>query len=178
MQRRGLADEPDHAVALAQVARHPGGERADPLRVLGRVVVAVLGRQREPVQRVEPDRLGVAERAQRLAGDDRLELAEAARSSRCSSTSRSRRAPGGLEPAVRRQLGDGDDGRRRAEPERVEPLAHGGRIGVAEAEHDLRLRGGRLGRDELERGHQIDRRAARRRTIPCEGTRPPRGSRR
>ena len=78
VQRRGLADEPDEAVVHAHVARHPGGERADPLGVLGRVVVAVLRRQREPLERVEADRLRVAERAERLAGDDRLQLAEAA----------------------------------------------------------------------------------------------------
>ena len=161
VQGRRLADQPDRAVALPEVARHPGGERGDPLRVLGRVVVPVLGRQRQPVQGVEPDRLGVAERAQRLPGDDRLELALARAQLAVLEHEPQPARPGRREPAVRRELLDADDGRRRAEPERVEPLAHGGRVGVAEAEHDLRLRRGRLGRDEVEPGHEIDGRTAR-----------------
>ena len=153
------------------MARHPRGERGDALRVLGRVVVAVLGGEREPAQRVDADLLGVAERRQDLAGDDRLELAEPAR--HLAVLEHEPHPPHARRDratcAVRREVRDGHHGRRRAEPERVQPQAHGLGVDVAEAEHDLGLRGRRLGRHELQRGHQIDRRAARRAQLCTKG---------
>jgi hypothetical protein len=71
-------------------------------------------------------------------------------------------APLAERPAVRDQVGDGHDRRRRVQPERVEPRPHGLGIDVAQADHHLGLRGRRLGGHELQCRHQIDRRAARR----------------
>jgi hypothetical protein len=145
------------------MARHPGRERADALRVLGRVVVAVLGREREPVQRVDADRLGVAERAQHLPRDDRLQLAEPlAHLAVLQHEPQPPDAPLPQRLPVRDQVGDLHHGRRRVEPERVEPGAHGLGIDVAQADHDLGVRGSRLGRHELQRRDQVDRRRARR----------------
>jgi hypothetical protein len=162
VQRRGLADQPDHAVALIQPARHPRRQRGDALGVLGRVVVPVLGRAREPLERVDADRLDVAERAQRLARDDRLQLAEAdahgAVVEHDPQPAHARRAEG---LAVANEVGQRHHGRPGVEPERVQACTHGGGIGVAEADDDLRLRGRCLRRHELERRHEIDRGAAR-----------------
>ena len=161
MQRRGLAHEPDEAVVHAHVARHAGGERTHPLRVLGRVVVAVLGREREPLERVEADRLRVAERAERLARDDRLELAEPAAHRPVLEHEREPPDGRGAEPAVGGELGERHHRRPAVEPQRVQLHAHGLGIRVAEREDHLGLRSRRLGGDQLDRGDQIDRRAAR-----------------
>jgi hypothetical protein len=144
------------------VARHPGRQRADALRVLGRVVVAVLRRQREPAQRVEPDRLRVAEGGERLAGHDRLELRQPAAHGAVLEQEREPPDPARAERAsLRREVVDGHHGRAGVEPERVQARAHGLRIRVAERQDHLRLRGRGLGGHELDRGHEIDRRAAR-----------------
>jgi hypothetical protein len=166
VQRRGLAHQPDDAIALPHVPRHARRERADALGVLGRVVVAVLRGEREPAQRVDADRLGVAERAQDLTGDDRLQLAEPhAHLAVLEHQPQPADAPLAQRPAVGDELRDRQHRRSAVEPERVEPRPHGLGIGVAETEHDLRLRGRRLGRDEVQSRHQIDRRAARRRQL-------------
>jgi hypothetical protein len=144
------------------VPRHARRERRDALGVLGRVVVAVLGGEREPLQRVDADRLGVAERAEDLPGDDRLQLAQpAAHLAMLEHQSQPPHAPLAQRPTVGDELGERDDGRSRVEPERVQPQPHGVGIGVAEADDDLRLRRRGLRRDELQSGHEIDRLAPR-----------------
>jgi hypothetical protein len=51
---------------VPEVAREPGRQLADALRVLVRVVVAVLGGERQPAQRVERRLLVVAPPRDRL----------------------------------------------------------------------------------------------------------------
>jgi hypothetical protein len=132
--------------------------------------VAVLGGACEPLERVHADRLGVAERAQRLARDDRLELRDAQPHRPQLQQLEQARHPAGVERlAVARELRDRHDRRAAAEPERVEPRPHRARVGVTQAEHQLRLRGRRLDGDEVDRGYQIDGRAAGRRQIPSQG---------
>ena len=63
--------------------------------------------------------------------------------------------------SVRDEVRERHDGRAGVEAERVQPGAHGGGIRVTEAQHDLGLCGRGLGRDELERRNEIDRRAPR-----------------
>ena len=164
VQRRGLADEPDEPVVLPDVARHPRGERADALRVLGRVVVAVLRREREPPQRVDADRLRVAERAQRLAGHDRLELAEAAAHrpvlEHAARAGARRRAPSGRPSAA--SSATGTTGGPASSPSGSSCTRTASGSVSPSARTTCGLRGRRLGGDEVERGHEIDRRAARR----------------
>ena len=169
MQRRGLADEPDEPVVLPHVARHPGGEGADALRVLGRVVVAVLRREREPPERVDADRLRVAERAQRLAGHDGLQLAEPAAHR---PVLEHEREPAHARVAERRpsvvQLVDRHDRRAGVEPERVQPRAARPRRRAGQREDHLGLRRGRLDRDEVEHRHEVHGRAPGRAELRAE----------
>ena len=172
VQRRRLAHQRHDPVALAQLARHPRREGADALGVLGRVVVTVLGGQRQPVQGVDARCLRVPERREHLAGDDRLELLQAhahlavlEHQPQPANRGRAERLSLGL------QLRHRHHGRPGVEPEGVQARAHRLRIGVAEAEHDLRLRGHRLGGDQLQRGNEIDRRAARRGQLGAKGLR-------
>jgi hypothetical protein len=76
VQRRRLAHQPDRPVVQAEVAAELRGEVPDALGVLLGVVVAVLGREREPAQRVHLIELELAPAGERQAGDHRLELAQ------------------------------------------------------------------------------------------------------
>ncbi len=162
VQRRRVADEPDEPVVPRDVARHPRRERGDALRVLGRVVVAVLRRQREPAQRVDADGLRVAERTQRLAGHDRLELAEPP-AHRPVLEAQGEPPHAGLVEAPARvgQLVDRHHRRARVQAQRVELHAHGVGRGPGQRDDHLRLGGGRLDRDEVEHGDEVHRGAPR-----------------
>jgi hypothetical protein len=162
VERRGLAHEPHVPVALPQVARHAGRERGDALRVLRRVVVAVLRRERQAPQRVDARLLRLTERAQDLPGHDRLQLAEPGpHLAMLEDEPELLHAPRAERLPVGDQFADGDHGRSRVEAERVQARAHRIGIGVAEADHHLRLRGRGLRRDEVDARHEIDRRAPR-----------------
>ena len=62
MQRRGPVDQRDLAVGQAQAAGQAGGERADALGVLVRVVVAVAGGLQDALQELLLGRFGVRRR--------------------------------------------------------------------------------------------------------------------
>jgi hypothetical protein len=78
-------------------------------------------------------------------------------------------APFAQRLAVGDQIGDLHHRRRRIEPQRVEPEAHGVGLDVAQAHDHLRLGSRRLGGDQLERRHEVDRRRARRRQLRAQG---------
>ncbi len=171
VQRRGLADEPDHPVALPQVARHPRGERRHALRVLGRVVVAVLRGEREPAaacRRGSPRRRGTPTGP----GPRR-----SPRARRGGATSRGARAPAASAARPRDRAPRRPSARSAtATTGGAAPSPSGSsRSRTASASMSPRLSttcglgGRRLGRHELQRGHQIDRRAARRAQLGAKG---------
>ena len=71
--------------------------------------------------------------------------------------------------AVRGEVRERHDGRAGGKPERVQARPHGGGIDVAEADHDLRLRGLGLRDQRRQLGHEIDRRIARRGQLLAQG---------
>jgi hypothetical protein len=78
VQRRRLAHEAHHVVADPDPGGQQRREVPDALRVLVRVVVAVLGGQRDPAQPVELRGLQLAPPGHRLSGDHALQVAVAA----------------------------------------------------------------------------------------------------
>ncbi len=78
MQRRGVADVGDRELREAELLAQPRRQRRHALGVLARVVVAVLGRQREPPQHLHPQRVEVAPAPDREGGEGGLEVARAA----------------------------------------------------------------------------------------------------
>ena len=158
VQRRGAAQHADGAVLQPERPPEPGRQGADALRVLRRVVVAVLRGLREPVQRIEADRLRVAERGERLAGHDRLELGEPRAHGAVLEQQPQMGQPAVAEPPLAPELRERDDGRARVEAERIEHRPD--RLGGPEHEHHVGRRERRLGGDLLEAGREMDRRAA------------------
>ena len=112
----------------------PGGQRGDALGVLARVVVAVLGGEREPAQHLDPHRLEVAPAADGLGGERGLEVARAA-IERGAVEQRAQPQHRGVlvVVAARIEVGGGDQRRAGAQLERVEQLAQ---LALGAAERD------------------------------------------
>ena len=121
VQRRGLAHQPHHPVPEPGAAGEQRRQVADPLRVLVRVVVAVLRGQREPPQAVELRGLVLAAARDRLRGDHALELARAlAQGVQLHHRAQPPRGDGVERIARPDHVEHRDDGRPELEPERVQ----------------------------------------------------------
>ena len=118
VQRRGAADQVDLVVGQPHPPAQAGGHRAHALGVLPRVVVAVLGGEGEPPQRVETRRVDVAVGLDACGPSTASRSRTRAQAVALEQRARRRTAPGAGGQA--RHLVDRDDGRARARPERVQ----------------------------------------------------------
>ena len=150
VQRRGVADVGDGELGEPEPLAEARRERRDALRVLARVVVAVLGREREPPQHLHPQGVEVAPAPDRQRGERGLEVARPALERRA--VEQRAQAPhvavllvlGGVV-----ELGGRDERRAAAQVERVQQLAQL-RLGRPERDDHVgragqRGLGGRLG---------------------------------
>jgi hypothetical protein len=152
VQRRGVADVRDARLGEPEPLGQPRRQRRDALRVLARVVVAVLGGEREPPQHLEPQRVEVAPPADGQRGEGRLQVARAALQR--GAVEQRAQAPHGAEVVVLArhvEIGGRDERRTAAQVERVQEVAQLGR-GRTQRDDDVgragqRGLGGRLGVD-------------------------------
>jgi serine/threonine-protein kinase len=163
VQRCAAPDEPDLEIGQPEPARQPRGERADPLGVLGRVVVAVLRRERQPSQGIGPQRIEIAVAGEGLGGHDRLEVAHARAQGPMLD-----QQPQALGSAIveRAEVGERDDRRRLVERERIEPRPQ--RAGTFERDDRVRRLRHRARHGRVVVGGQCYRWAARGRKLRAQ----------
>ena len=112
VQRRRVADVGDRELGQPEPLAEARRERRDALGVLARVVVAVLGREREPPQHLHPQRVEVAPAPDRQRGERGLEVARPALERERSSSARRRRtSPWSSSSGGDVELGGGDERR-------------------------------------------------------------------